>query len=63
MSGKQNAIKSPAGFFRWKIENINVYTFCLLCKFFRSDSKLPHLDQESERLEIRLSKKINIPAK
>ena len=55
-SGKR--FQSPAGFFRTKTENMNVYTFCFLCKFFRSNSKLSHLDQESERLEINLSKKL-----
>ena len=63
ISGEQNTIKSPAGFFRKKIENINVYAFSLLCKFLRSNSKLSHLDQESEKVEINLSKKINISAK
>ena len=55
-SGKR--FQSPAGFCRRKTENMSVYTFCFLSKFCRSNSKLSHLDQESERLEINLSKKL-----
>ena len=49
--------QSPSGVFRRKTENINVNTFWSSLQIFRLNLNVPNLDQESERPEIKLSKK------
>ena len=57
MSDYGKRFESPAGAFKRKTGNINVCTFWSSLQIFGSDAKLSHLDQQSERLDIQISKK------
>ena len=57
MSDYGQRFESPAGAFKRKTGNINVCTFWSSLQIFGSDAKLSHLDQQSERLDIQISKK------
>ena len=48
----EQRFQSSAGAFRKKTENTYVCTLWSSLQIFGSDSKLFHLDQESEKLEI-----------
>ena len=48
--------KDQLGYFRRKFGNIDVYIFWSSLEILISTSKLSHLDQESERMDINLSK-------
>ena len=49
-------LKDQLGYFRRKFGNIDVYIFWSSLEILISTSKLSHLDQESERMDINLSK-------
>ena len=53
MSTSEQRFQSPAGVFRRKTENVND-TFWSYLQIFVSDSKLSHLDSQSERLDIQI---------
>ena len=49
--------QSPAGFLEEKLKTLMyIYIFWSSLQIFRSNTILSHLDQESERLDINLSK-------